>query len=66
MLVLGRETGQFLYIKLADHIDPDMTVRDLFSDGPIIIGLSEVRSEYEAAIGIEASSAFKIIREELA
>ena len=65
MLVLGRETGQSLYINLADHVDPDMTVRDLFSDGPIIIGLSEVKSDHEAAIGIEASGAFKILREEL-
>ena len=65
MLVLGRETGQSLYINLADHVDPDMTVSDLFSGGAIKISLSEVKSDHEAAIGIEASRAFKILREEL-
>ncbi len=65
MLVLGRETGQSLYIKLADHVDPNMTVSDLFSEGAIKISLSGVKSDHEAAIGIEASKAFSILREEL-
>ena len=66
MLILGRETGESIYIRPTEDIDPDMTVQDLFAEGPIKVLLSAVKDDHTAAIGIEAPIVLSIVREELA
>lgn len=39
MLVLTRKEGEAIFIYPADHIDDAMTVKELFSHGPIKVSI---------------------------
>lgn len=64
MLVLTRRVGEALLLLPSDDLDPDMTVAELFRDGPVVVRVEEVRRS-QAAIGIEAPKEFLVLREEL-
>ena len=61
MLVLKRNMGQSLIITPLIDASPDMTVKDLFSNGPIVITVED----QSVQIGIEAPGELLIVRDEL-
>ena len=64
MLVLSRKKGQSLYIYPSPDINPDMTVAELFKDGPIKVRIVEM-SRNQVKVGIDASRDLKVLRDEL-
>lgn len=64
MLTLTRRPGELLYIKPAEGLDPDLRVRDLFRDGPMVIAVHEITGQ-QIKVGIQASSSLSIVRGEL-
>jgi len=64
MLVLERRTGQSVLIYPSDDIDPEMTVAELFSRGPIRIAV-RCRDHTAVKLAIEAPGTVKVIRDEL-
>lgn len=63
MLTLKRRRGEAIRVFPADHLDPDMTVRELFGGAEIII---EVRETHRGSVsvGIEAPPQLKIWRDD--
>ena len=64
LAIQQRESETILLCPLLD-IDPDMTVADLFKNGPIRIGFSNIRSN-QARIVITVPDTLQIVHEELA
>ena len=64
MLVLSRRENESFLIYPSPDISPDMTVAELFEDGPIHVRLGEI-SRTQAKIVIDASRALSVIRAEL-
>ncbi len=65
MLVLTRRISEALLLLPSEYLGPDMTVAELFWDGPVLITVDEVR-ENQASIGIEAPRIITVLRKELA
>jgi len=63
MLSISRKENESLFIQLAKDVDPDMTVAELFKDGPIEIYVHDIRKT-QIKIGIQAPQELNIIREE--
>ena len=63
MLSLTRHENESLFIQLSKDVNPNMTVADLFKDGPIEINVSDIRKT-QVKIGIHAPLELNIIREE--
>lgn len=66
MLILSRKVDQEIYIYPGDGLDPNMTVAELFSQGPIRVKLVEVRHSRDARLGIAAPDSLCVLRAELA
>ena len=64
MLLLTRKEGEDILIFPAPDLNPEMTVAELFKDGPITIRLSHI-SRTQTRIGIDAPMALQIVRPEL-
>lgn len=64
MLVLTRKAGEWLLIWPWEELPPETTVRELFADGPIRIGLARIH-ESQARVVIDAPPGLKILRAEL-
>lgn len=64
MLVLTRRPGEWLLIGPWEKLPPETTVRELFADGPIRIGLGRIHKS-QAKIVIDAPATLKILRAEL-
>ncbi len=64
MLILTRRIGETIQLNLADFVDSDMTVGELFSHGSIEIALLGIKG-HQARIGIQASAILNIARTEL-
>ncbi len=64
MLILTRRTGESLLLYPSQDIDPNMTVRELFANGPIEIWSEGFKGD-QIKIGIEASSQIRVMRDEL-
>lgn len=64
MLVLTRRPGEALLIRPDKNLDPSMTVTELFKDGPILVSIQDIKPN-QVRIGIEASRAFAVVRDEL-
>ena len=63
MLSLSRKENESLFIQLDKNTDPNMTVGELFKDGPIEIYVQDIR-KIQITIGIQAPLELNIIREE--
>lgn len=64
MLILTRRIGETFIIEPAPGIDPDMTVRQLFEAGPLVVALLGTKGN-QSRIGIDAPDALKVLRSEL-
>jgi len=64
MLVLERKTGESILIYPNDDIKPDMTVGELFSNGPIKVAV-KCRDHTAIKLAIDAPYSMKILRCEL-
>lgn len=64
MLILSRRIGETLTIEPAQDLDPDMTVRELFASGPLVVAFMELNGR-QARIGIAAPNVLKVVRSEL-
>ena len=65
MLVLTCKPGECLLIELEEGACADTPARQLLADGPIKIGIGEIRRE-QIRIGVQAPRRLKILRAELA
>ena len=63
MLSISRKENQSLFMQLAKDVDPNMTVAELFENGPIEIYVHDLRKT-QIKIGIQAPQELNIIREE--
>ena len=63
MLMLMRRPNESIYI-YPDDIPEDMTVKQLFADGPIKIQVTDT-NYFQCKIGIEAPQALNIVRNEI-
>jgi len=63
MLVLTRSARQSFYIYPED-VPQDMTVAELFAEGPIEVSVAEVRGR-QVKIGINAPPELTVLRNEL-
>ncbi len=61
MLILARSPGESPLLYPSEDIDPNMTVRELFANGPIKIWSHEVKGN-QTKIGIEAPSQIRVMR----
>ena len=64
MLVIERRDGESMKIFPARSVDPNMTVQELFADGPILIKI-QTRNPKRAKIVIDAPAALMVARSEL-
>jgi len=64
VLVLERKSGESILIYPNDDIKPDMTVEELFSDGPIRVAV-KCRDHIAVKLAIDAPHKMKILRREL-
>lgn len=63
MLTLKRRKGEAIRVSPADHLDPSMTVAELFNNAEIVI---EVRATHRGSVsvGIQAPPQLKIWRDD--
>lgn len=64
MLTLSRNLNKPLFIQPFDDLNPALTVAELFTDDPIEIRVTEIRSD-RIKISIQAPAELDIAREEL-
>ena len=64
MLVLTRRDSESIHIRPDAALDPQMTVAELFADGPIVVHVVGIKGR-QAKIGIEAPPTLDIARSEL-
>lgn len=64
MLILTRRIGETLIIEPAPGIDPDMTVRELFEAGPVLVTLLGTKGN-QSRIGIDAPGNLNVVRSEI-
>jgi len=65
MLILTRKLGEIIRIQLAENIDPQTPVGQLFTNGPIKFMVTHIQST-QVRLGIAADPRFLILRDELA
>jgi len=64
MLVLSRRKDESLLIYPSLDVAPDMTVAELFKDGPIKVMLTGITNK-QASIGIDAPRSLAVARAEV-
>lgn len=64
MLVLERKSGESILIYPNESIHPDMTVAELFSNGPIRVSV-KAKGDSSVKLAIDAPMSMKILRHEL-
>jgi sRNA-binding carbon storage regulator CsrA len=63
VLVVSRKENESITIEPGEGIDPSLTLREVFGQGPIVLTLKHVGAR-RVRIVIEAPSALKIMRSE--
>lgn len=64
MLILGARINEEIVICLSEHVDPTLTVAELFAAGPLkIVPLRSHGSKYYDRVGIEAPDTLSIHRQ---
>ncbi len=64
MLILTRRIGESIKLNLAENIDPDTTVGELFAEGGLEVAVLGIKGN-QARVGIEAPLSIQILRNEL-
>lgn len=64
MLIITRKAGEGIRISLHPAVDPKTPIGEIFSEGPIEVVIARVRDS-NVRLGVQAHSAFLILREEL-
>ena len=64
MLVLTRKEGESIHITLAEDVDPNLRVADLFTSGTIQIKINSIQGK-QVKVSIDAPQEFLILRDEL-
>ncbi len=64
MLVVTRRVGEIITIQLAKDIDPEISARQLFADGPIELVVKHIHG-MQCKLGIVAGPQFRILRQKL-
>lgn len=64
MLTLNRKDGESILIYPHPDLDPNTTVAELFTDGPIIVTVHG-RKKGGTGVGLEVPSELKVSRQEL-
>jgi sRNA-binding carbon storage regulator CsrA len=65
VLVVSRKENESIRIEPLDGVDLNLTLREVFAQGPIVLTLTHISSR-RVRILIEAPSALKIMRGEIA
>lgn len=65
MLILTRKEGESLHLSLDPNAPCELTARELFAAGPIVVTLTELRDFGGVRLGIEAPQEVIVLREEL-
>ncbi len=65
MLIVSRRDAESILIRPADNIDPNMTLADLFSDGPIEITIFAA-GQSRIKMGVQAPPQLSIWRKNAA
>ena len=68
MLVLTRRSGESIFIYPSPELDRDMTVGELFADGPIKVVVLDVNVDVDykvVRVGIEAPRDLTVLRDEV-
>ncbi|MEM9171307.1 MAG: carbon storage regulator [Pseudomonadota bacterium] len=63
MLIVSRRNAESILIEPADNIDLDMSLRDVFSDGPIEITIFS-GAGHRVKMGVDAPRALSIWRKD--
>ncbi len=64
MLVLTRRQGEYITVYPADHVDPDLTVAELFKDGPMEIHVGSINKN-QVRLNFKAPRELLLLRNEL-
>lgn len=64
MLVLTRRDSEAVIIRPDVDLDPNMTVADLFRDGPLKVRVVAIEGR-QVRLGIDTPKALNIVRDEL-
>jgi sRNA-binding carbon storage regulator CsrA len=64
MLVLTRKEGESILISLADNADPDMTLGELFANGPVELYIKNISGK-QVGLSFKAPRELLILRNEL-
>lgn len=65
MLVVTRKENESIKIEPVDGVDPSLTLREVFAQGPIMLKLTHV-GQRRVRIVVEAPSSLKVMRNEAA
>ncbi len=65
MLVVTRKANESIKIEPVDGVDPSLTLREVFAQGPIFLKLAHV-GQRRVRIVVEAPSSLKVMRSEAA
>lgn len=65
MLVVTRKENESIKIEPVDGVDPSLTLREVFAQGPILLKLAHV-GQRRVRIVVEAPSSLKVMRNEAA
>ena len=65
MLVVTRKANESIKIEPVDGVDPSLTLREVFAQGPILLKLAHV-GQRRVRIVVEAPSSLKVMRNEAA
>ena len=64
MLVLSRHKGESIIISLSEEADPNMTIDQLFANGPVVLDINEIKGG-QVRLGFDAPLELEIMRDEL-
>lgn len=65
MLVVTRKENESIKIEPVEGVDPSLTLREVFAQGPILLKLAHV-GQRRVRIVVEAPSSLKVMRNEAA
>ncbi|HVY65163.1 MAG TPA: carbon storage regulator [Gammaproteobacteria bacterium] len=63
MLIISRKTQESIRIELAAELDPDLTLREVLEDHPIVVTLVHV-GQRRVRLAIDAPASLKVWRAE--